>query len=132
MAQPTSPIFAHLTLATRDVQRAASFYTKAFGWQPIERPQNIERPAAWLSIAAGTELHLLEVSDFEISRYEAEFGRHVAFAYPQSGFAELKKRIVEHGGRLIDPQRDTPFERFFFRDLDGYVIEVGDLHVGTA
>jgi len=29
-----------------------------------------------------------------------------------------------HGATLIDPQRPTPFERFFFRDPDGYLFEV--------
>ncbi len=31
---------------------------------------------------------------------------------------------VARGAALIDPIRDTPFRRFFFRDPDGYVFEV--------
>ena len=118
--------FAHFTFATRDVARAAKFYELTFGWHPLHRPQNIEMPAAWLEIAPLQEVHFLQIPDFEISNHEAEFGRHIALAYPRSEFTSLKQRLVEHGAELVEPMRETPFERFFFRDLDGYVIEVVD------
>jgi hypothetical protein len=31
---------------------------------------------------------------------------------------------VAHGATLIEPERPTPFARFFFRDPNGYVFEV--------
>jgi hypothetical protein len=36
----------------------------------------------------------------------------------------LKDRLQRHGAELIDPDRPTTMERFFFRDPDGYVFEV--------
>jgi catechol 2,3-dioxygenase-like lactoylglutathione lyase family enzyme len=69
-------------------------------------------------------LHLVEVAGFEPSPFEAEFGRHVALAVPPAEFAALKQRLREHGAELIDPQRETPFVRFFFRDPNGYIFEV--------
>src|SRR5262245_66453138 len=78
---------AHLTLATRDVRKAEAFFAGALGWRPLARPNDIGRPAAWLEIAPGQELHLVEVPGFEPSLFEAEFGRHVALAVPQ---AELR------------------------------------------
>jgi len=72
------------------------------------------------------ELHLLLVEDFEVSRFEREFGRHVAVSHPRVGFRELKERLVAAGAELIDPIRETPFERFFFRSPEGYVFEVVD------
>ncbi|MCP3693945.1 MAG: hypothetical protein GY917_17205, partial [Planctomycetaceae bacterium] len=36
------------------------------------------------------------------------------------------QRLTENGADLIDPQRETPFERFFFRDPNGYIFEVID------
>ena len=77
-----------------------------------------------MRICADQELHLLEVSDFEASVFEREFGRHVAVAFPIEEFAALKHRLVENGAELIAPQRETPFERFFFRDPNGYVFEI--------
>ena len=115
---------AHLTLATRDVRKAESFFAQALGWRPIARPNNIGRAAAWLEIARGQELHLVEVKDFESSPFEAEFGRHIAIAFPLAEFDRLKRRLLGHGAELIEPERPTPFARFFFRCPDGYVFEV--------
>ena len=90
---------AHLTFATRDVGKAAAFFTEALGWRSITRPNNIGRPAAWLEIASGQELHLVEVADFMPSPFEAEFGRHVAIAIPLADFDSLKRRLLAHGLR---------------------------------
>jgi catechol 2,3-dioxygenase-like lactoylglutathione lyase family enzyme len=115
---------AHITLATRDVARASAFFAEALGWRPIARPGNIGRAAAWLAIAPGVELHLVEDPEFEPSPFEQEFGRHVAVTFPLAGFAALRERLIARGATLIDPIRETPFQRFFFRDADGYVFEV--------
>jgi catechol 2,3-dioxygenase-like lactoylglutathione lyase family enzyme len=115
---------AHFTLVTRDVPKTLAFFAETLGWCPIHRPGNIGRPAAWLEIAPGQELHIVEVADFEPSPFEAEFGRHMAFAVPLTEFDGLKRRLVENGATLIPPVRQTPFERFFFRDPNGYVFEI--------
>lgn len=117
---------AHFTLATRDVARTRDFFAATFLWRPIERPANIDRPAAWLEIAPGQEIHLVEVRDFAASAFEREFGRHIALFFPLAQFAALKSRLVAQGAELIDPVRETPCERFFFRDPNGYVFEVID------
>lgn len=117
---------AHFTLATQDVARAAQFYESTLGWRSIDRPQNLERAAAWLAIGANQEVHFLEVDGFEVSLFEAEFGRHIAVSYNVEEFAALKDRLVAAGAELVAPERETPFDRFFFRDLDGYIIEVID------
>ena len=36
----------------------------------------------------------------------------------------LKERLLAHGAELIDPIRETPFERFFFREPNGYIFEM--------
>ena len=118
--------FAHLTLATSDVILSRDFFAGTLGWEPIERPGNIDVEGAWLRIAPGQELHLLRVLDFVPSEFEREFGRHVAVEYPADGFAGLKERLAEWGAELIDPIRETPFDRFFFRDPNGYIFEVVD------
>jgi catechol 2,3-dioxygenase-like lactoylglutathione lyase family enzyme len=115
---------AHITLATRDVRRSSAFFESAMGWRPIARPNNIGRPAAWLAIAPGMELHLIEDPAFEPSRFEREFGRHIAVTVPLGEFPAHRERLQALGATLIDPLRDTPFRRFFFRDPDGYVFEV--------
>ena len=118
--------FAHFTLGTRDVGATTRFFEQTFGWTPIHRADNIDRTAAWLEIAPDQQMHLLYVEGFEPSPFEAEFGRHIALFHPLSDFGALKARLIEHGAELIDPMRETPFERFFFRDPNGYVFEVVD------
>lgn len=119
-------MLAHITLAVRDVPASSRFFEEVFGWRPIQRPDNIHRTAAWLEIAPGQQLHLLQVEDFTPSRFEAEFGRHVALFARRDQFPELRARLCERGATVIAPQRATPFERFFFRDPNGYVFEVID------
>ena len=115
---------AHITLAVRDVRRSVAFFASTLGWKPLQRPQNIAFPAAWLEIGPGQELHLLEIPTFQPSPFEQEYGRHVAITFPRSTFAALKDRLREHGAELIPPMRETPFERFFFREENGYVFEI--------
>ncbi len=67
---------------------------------------------------------MVEVPDFEPSSFEAEFGRHLAFAVPLAEMDGLRRRLLAHGATLIEPERPTPFARFFFRDPNGYVFEV--------
>jgi catechol 2,3-dioxygenase-like lactoylglutathione lyase family enzyme len=115
---------AHITLATRDVRRSVVFFQDALGWQPVARPGNIQTTAAWLEIEPGIELHLIDDPEFEPSRFEKEFGRHIAVTRALAEFAQLKERLKAGGATLIEPIRETPFVRFFFRDPNGYVFEV--------
>jgi hypothetical protein len=116
---------AHLTLASRRVEETAVFFERTLGYTRDPLPENVTGPTVWLNIGRGQQMHVLHAEGFEVSPFEAEFGRHVAVFYPKSGFAALKTRIIEHGGVLVAPLRPTPFERFFFREpVNGYVFEV--------
>jgi catechol 2,3-dioxygenase-like lactoylglutathione lyase family enzyme len=115
---------AHITLATRNVAGSVAFFTDVLCWQPVKRPGNISVASAWLAIGAGIELHLIEDPDFEPSRFEREFGRHVAVTFPRTELPRLRERLLSHGAELIEPVRETPFARFFFRDPNGYVFEI--------
>lgn len=115
---------AHITLAVPDVKSAAAFFHEVMGWAPIGRPANGARPTAWLGIAPGQELHLVEVPDFEPSPFEREYGRHIAVSVPRAAFAGLKERLAARGIAPIAPERETPFTRFFFRDPNGYLFEI--------
>ena len=116
---------AHLTLPTQHVERTATFFERTFGYTRNPSPTNSPIETVWLNIGRGQEMHVLHVEGFEVSRFENEFGRHVAVFHPVADFAELKARLVDAGAALIDPQRATQFERFFFREpINGYVFEV--------
>jgi len=116
--------FAHFTIATRDVPGTAAFFERTMRWRRITVPGNTPLEAAWLEVGPGQQVHVLKVEDFQPSRFEKEFGRHFAFFHPQEDFPALKRRLAESGAELIAPIRPTPFERFFFRDPNGYVFEI--------
>jgi catechol 2,3-dioxygenase-like lactoylglutathione lyase family enzyme len=118
---------AHLTLPTEDVDRTATFFERTLGYARNPVPGNSPVQALWLDIGRGQELHVLYVEGFELSRFESEFGRHIAVFHPRADFPALKQRLVDAGAEIIEPLRATPFERFFFREpINGYVFEVVD------
>jgi catechol 2,3-dioxygenase-like lactoylglutathione lyase family enzyme len=114
----------HFALAVRDVRRAARFFEETMGWKAIDRPGNIAVASAWLAIAPGQEVHLLELADFEPTPFEREYGRHIAVSAPEAEFPALQERLREHGAEVFAAARPTPFNRFFFREGNGYVFEV--------
>ena len=116
--------FAHLTIATRDVERTCVFFARAMHWERIHVPTNTPLEAAWIQIAPGQQLHILHVAEFEVSPFEEEFGRHFAVLHALADFPDLKIRLRALGAELVDPIRPTPFERFFFKDPNGYMFEV--------
>jgi catechol 2,3-dioxygenase-like lactoylglutathione lyase family enzyme len=115
---------AHVTLATRDLEGSAAFFREVMGWTRIGRPSNSAMPTAWLKIGPGQELHLVEVPSFEPSAFEQEYGRHVAVSVPNATLSAIRQRLAAHRITPIEPLRETPFERFFFRDPNGYLFEV--------
>ena len=118
--------FAHLTLATQDVLATSNFLQKTMGWNSLSMPGNVDVDADWLEIAPGQQIHILGIKDFKVSEFEEEYGRHFALFHPKNDLEALKQRIVENGSQVIPPIRETPFERFFFRDPNGYMFEIID------
>ena len=120
-------MFAHLTLPTQRVEETTRFIETTLGYRRKAVPANSPVEANWLDIGHGQELHVFYVEGFAISPFEAEFGRHVALVHPLDDFAALRRRVVDAGGALVEPLRDTPFHRLFFREpVNGYLFEVID------
>ncbi len=117
--------FAHLTLPTQYVEGTASFLERVLGYGRNESPSNSPVPTVWLNLGRDQEVHVTYVEGFETSAFEGEFGRHVALFHPSASFAELKRRVVENGGEVMEPLRASVRERFFFREpVNGYVFEI--------
>jgi len=120
-------MFAHLTLPTQRVEETTRFIEATLGYRRKTVPANSPVDARWLDIGHGQELHVFYVEGFEVSPFEAEFGRHVALFHPIDDFPALRRRIVDAGGELVEPLRATPFERLFFREpVNGYLFELID------
>ena len=120
-------MFAHLTLPTQRVEETTRFIEATLGYRRKSVPANSPVDARWLDIGHGQELHVFYVEGFEVSPFEAEFGRHVALFHPIDDFPALRRRIVDAGGELVEPLRATPFQRLFFREpINGYLFELID------
>jgi len=118
---------AHLTLATRFVERTAVFFERTLGYTRDPVPSNVMDESVWLNVGGRQQIHLVYVDGFEVSPFENEFGRHVAVYYPLEGFDGLKQRLAGDGAEVVPPLRSTSFDRFFFREpINGYVFEVID------
>lgn len=118
---------AHFTLATQHVERTADFFERTLGYRRNPVPANSPVQVAWLNLGRGQEIHVIYTEGFTPSRFELEFGRHVAVYHPAADFPALKQRLVEAGAEIVAPLRPTAFERFFFREpVNGYLFEVID------
>jgi hypothetical protein len=118
---------AHLTLPSQEVEKTAAFLEHALGYTRDPIPDNIPCETVWLNIGRGQQIHVFYVEGFQVSPFEAEFGRHVAVFHPCAAFEALKARLRDSGAEIIEPLRATPFERFFFREpINGYFFEVID------
>ena len=121
-------MFAHLTLPTRRAEETTRFLETTLGYRRKAVPANSPVEATWLDIGHGQELHVFYVEGYEISPFEAEFGRHVALFHPREDFPAVRQRIVAAGGELVEPLRATSFARFFFREpVNGYLFELIEL-----
>ncbi|MEO6526959.1 MAG: VOC family protein [Gemmatimonadaceae bacterium] len=125
--------FAHITLPTRDVERTCAFFVRTLKLSRLPTPKNSPVPVYWLDLGHGQSMHVFLVEAFEVSPFESEFGRHIALFHPLTDFPALKERLVAEGAQLVDSLRDTPFERFFFREpVNGYFFEIIDAEQSTA
>jgi hypothetical protein len=94
-------MIAHIMLATQTCASRWRSLKKALGWHPIAQPNNINAVAAWLQIAPGVELNLIEVPEFEPSPFEREFGRHVAVTFRLCRNCWIARSLAGSGGRAL-------------------------------
>ena len=118
---------AHFTIPTPDVDGTTEFFLNLMGWREIPVPDNVEVQVRWLDLGRGAQMHVLGIDDFEVSPFEKEYGRHFAFFVSAERLVDIKERLPrDYGIPVQSPLRETPFERFFFNDPNGYPIEVID------
>lgn len=117
--------FAHLTLPTLDVERTAQFLEQTLGYTRDPAPANSPVETVWLAIGDGRQFHIVFVAGFTVSPFEGEFGRHIAILHAAPEIAAMKARLVAAGAHIMQPERPSAHERFFFREpVNGYVFEV--------
>ena len=114
----------HIARLTRHLEESRAFYRDVLGFREIERP-NFNFSGAWL-FNYGVQIHLIvdenaPQPEGEISTRDAHVALHVI------DIDRAARQLEEHGieyRRNYVPQRNVT--QLFFRDPDGYHIELGN------
>jgi catechol 2,3-dioxygenase-like lactoylglutathione lyase family enzyme len=120
----------HVGLIVRDLERSRRFYAGALGLEEVPRPSNFTFDGAWFRFG-GTEIHLLaEAHTTGGAGQEAGPGaargltQHLAFEVED--LVEACSRLAVNGVALEGGPmpRGDGVTQAFFRDPDGYVLEL--------
>ncbi|KAB5540991.1 hypothetical protein DKX38_013965 [Salix brachista] len=120
----------HISRLCRNVKESIDFYTKVLGLVLIERPPTFNFDGAWL-FNYGVGVHLIQAKNEDslpkTDRRLDPMYNHVSFQCEDMKALEqrLKQFNVEYTTRTMDDDRNgTRIDQLFFRDSDGYVIEI--------
>lgn len=118
----------HLSFQIKDLDRSVAFYTEVLDFTSMPRP-DLGFRGAWLRNGA-TCIHLIENPLMpEPGPTIDPRGNHTAFEVRSA--AAVKDRLDARGVPYrANELRGTPITQVFFRDPDGYQIEVADYSAG--
>lgn len=117
----------HVSLVTRDLDRALAFYCDRLGFAPLPRPA-FDIPGAWLS-AGDVELHLIVHpggtvrADGSVDANENHFAMRVAdfdaavSELVAAGFREGEDLLLRRGSL-------AGYGQIYLRDPDNHIIEI--------
>jgi catechol 2,3-dioxygenase-like lactoylglutathione lyase family enzyme len=113
----------HVAVTTRRVAESTAFYRDVLGFRPVARPA-FDFNGAWL-FNCGLMIHIIEnqqlpVAEGEISTRDNHLALH-------SDDLEGTERLLREHSVLYRKNeiKDHGIKQLFFRDPDGYHIEVG-------
>jgi lactoylglutathione lyase len=121
--------FNHMALSVKDLVKSADFYKNILGLKEITNQAGIEG-IRWFSLADGKELHLISVLKEPVTINKA-----VHIALSTNRFDDLIKVLEANRVEYSDwpgnvnkiNQRPDGIKQVFFRDPDGYWLEVNSV-----
>ena len=121
----------HVGLIVSDLDRSRRFYSKALGLEEVARPPNFTFAGTWFRLG-GTEIHLLVEADTTGRASAPDPGPSAAYGLVSHIALEVDDldaslaRLAENDVALIGGPmpRGDGFVQVFFRDPDGYVVEL--------
>jgi glyoxylase I family protein len=118
----------HLSFQIKDLDRSVAFYQEILGFDVMPRP-DLGFRGAWLRNGAAC-IHLIENTAMPDPGPTIDpRGNHTAFEVRSA--AEVKEKLDAASiPYRANELRGTPITQVFFRDPDGYQIEVADYSVG--
>lgn len=106
----------HITLSTRSLERAFTFYTQVLGLRPVAK-----WPAGAYLLAGETWIAL--VLDGATRPAQLPEYSHIAFSVNEANFDELADRIIQSGAETWQ-ENWTEGASLYFVDPDGHKLEI--------
>lgn len=122
------PLLNHIALYVMDLKTNTSFYQDIVGLDTIPEPFHDGRHT-WFSVGPKSHLHLIQGAK---GKTEHEKNSHLCFTVPsvEVFINTLKKNSVEYenwaGEKNAVTNRVDGVKQIYFRDPDGYWIEIND------
>jgi glyoxylase I family protein len=123
MSENTIICIHHVSLIVADTQRALGFYHALLGLPLAPDRPDLGYPGAWLIVAPGQQIHLLEVPNPDPTRGRPAHGgkdRHIAFLVRDFDRVRLGLQTAKIDYTLSRSGRQA----LFCRDPDGNAIEI--------
>ncbi|WP_369996048.1 VOC family protein [Winogradskyella sp.] len=121
-------IFNHIALSVKDVNAAVEFYQKVFQLKEIENTAS-DSKTRWLTFGKGIQLHLIPRPNAEI-----KINKAVHFAISTDDIdafiVHLIDLQIDFSDWVDSPNKDyirkDGVKQVYFKDIDGYWVEVND------
>ena len=123
----------HISLTTKDLPKAISFYRDVLGFSQVARPA-FPLGGAWLS-AGKVEIHLIDFPQGSFRNTQTISADDVHFAMRIKNFDSFIARLNEHGYRddleessnkrlIVKPKSMAGYSQIYIMDPDSHVIEI--------
>lgn len=117
----------HVSLLVADTDRALGFYRDMLGLEVSPHRPDLGYPGAWLNLADGRQIHLLQLpSPDPTTERPSHGGRDRHLALRVTDFDVLRRRLEQAGLQLSLSKSGR--QALFCRDFDGNAIEL----IGSA
>uniref|UniRef100_A0A251RUK5 Putative lactoylglutathione lyase / glyoxalase I family protein n=1 Tax=Helianthus annuus TaxID=4232 RepID=A0A251RUK5_HELAN len=118
----------HVSRLCKSVKDSVEFYEKALGFVPIERPQGFDFDGAWL-FNYGIGIHLVQAKDEQKLPDNDELDpmdNHISFQCEDMAALErkLNELNIKYIKRTVGGKEDGVIDQLFFKDPDGFMIEI--------
>ena len=118
----------HIAVYVTDLKKSGAFYSDIIGLDTIPEPFH-DGKHIWFSVGPKSHLHLIEGA---VSKTEHNKNNHLCFSVSslEKFITVLKKKNVEFenwaGEKSVYNTRVDGVKQIYFRDPDGYWIEIND------
>ncbi len=117
-----SPKLHHVSRQTQKLAETRRFYVEVLGFRELSRP-GFNFPGAWL-YGSGIQIHLIDEPFTAIGGPPNSRENHIAFQIDDPDAAE---QTLKHHGIAYHRQKSlSGNEQIFFRDPEGWMIELGN------